>query len=134
MVILKLSEKQLNIEHFVIASGKSARHLRKMGDSIITAQKARDLKSVLRTNGIEGTADDDWQLVDCQSFLVHLLLPELRKQIDLEGHWSMSTRPTVAFSSNEAEYENNFEKLMDEYPMPENGPDKAQPPINVRKF
>jgi ribosomal silencing factor RsfS len=29
----------------------------------------------LRNTGIEGDANDDWQLVNCKNFLVHVMLP-----------------------------------------------------------
>ena len=29
----------------------------------------------LKNTGIEGESDDDWQLVNCKSFLVHVMLP-----------------------------------------------------------
>ena len=37
VINLKLAEQQMNISHFIIASGKSTRHLRKMAESIIVA-------------------------------------------------------------------------------------------------
>lgn len=138
VIILPLIEKQLNIEKFVIASGKSARHLRKMANSLTVAMKARELTSVKRTTVIEGDQDDDWQLVDCQSFLVHLLLPDTRKRIDLESHWSMHERPVIAYNKNENEYEKQFSKLLDEYPLPEedeaDGSLKPAPSIKVKKL
>jgi hypothetical protein len=29
----------------------------------------------LKNDGVEGDADDDWQLVNCKTFLVHVMLP-----------------------------------------------------------
>jgi ribosomal silencing factor RsfS len=37
VIILQLAEQQMDISHFIIASGRSTRHLRKMAESIIVA-------------------------------------------------------------------------------------------------
>lgn len=37
--------------------------------------KDRNLHKALGSKGVEGEAEDDWQVVDCHGFLVHVLLP-----------------------------------------------------------
>ena len=39
--------------------------------------------------------------------------------IDLESHWTMKERPIAVFNRNEEIYEENFSKLLDEFPCPD---------------
>lgn len=94
VIILKLPESLDNITHFVIANASSTRLIRQLGETIVervslyTLEKCylinfnlviklkqRELFQVLGTQGVEGSRHDDWQLVDCHTFLVHLMLP-----------------------------------------------------------
>lgn len=119
VIVLPLKQPLENIRHFVIASATSTRLVRQLGETIARALKARELNHVMGSTGVEGARDDDWQLVDCHEFLVQLMLPETRKVIDLESHWSMEERPYVPFSKSEEEYERHFRKLLDQYPAKE---------------
>lgn len=107
-----------NISNFVIASGRSARHLNKMSTTIVQALKNRKLFKE-KGGAAEGDKDDDWQLVDCQKFLVHLMLPETRAHVDLESHWSQKHRPYVTYNEDPVAYEQEFSKLLVMHPCPE---------------
>ena len=37
--------------------------------------KSRELFEVMGSKGAEGDKNDDWLLIDCHTFLVHLMLP-----------------------------------------------------------
>lgn len=37
--------------------------------------KEREIFELYKLQGIEGDRNDDWQLIDCHEFLVHLMLP-----------------------------------------------------------
>eukprot|EP00428_Durinskia_dybowskii_P078831 CAMPEP_0170362080 /NCGR_PEP_ID=MMETSP0117_2-20130122/4143_1 /TAXON_ID=400756 /ORGANISM="Durinskia baltica, Strain CSIRO CS-38" /LENGTH=105 /DNA_ID=CAMNT_0010616477 /DNA_START=373 /DNA_END=690 /DNA_ORIENTATION=+ len=86
-----------------------------MTTSIIAAMKDRRLKH----HGIEGEADDDWQCINCNYFLVHVLLPKTRKHLDIEGHWTSPTRPELLLHSSHPGYEAHFQQLLEQYPCPE---------------
>jgi len=118
VIILPLKESIDTIESFVIGTGKSHRQLRKLSESIVMALKDRGIHHALGSKGVEGDNEDDWQCVDCHKFLVHLMLPETRKHLDLETHWSMDVRPTVPFSHDPVEYERNFAEMLELYPCP----------------
>jgi ribosome-associated protein len=122
VVVIPLKPKLDSISEFVVATGRSTRHLRKMSDSIVTALKSRNLRQALGYKGAEGEKDDDWLLIDCHNVVVHLMLPGTRKAIDLEAHWStdQNARPSVTFSHNEDAYEKSFESLLEQYPVPDN--------------
>lgn len=119
VVVLNLNGDLGNIKQFVIGSGRSTRHLHKMSTSIVQSLKKRNLKRVQGSSGAEGEKDDDWQVVDCHTFLVHLMLPDTRKHLDLEGHWSKKERPVVVYNKNPIAYEQNFAKVLDKYPCPQ---------------
>lgn len=114
-----LAEPLDNITGFIFATGRSSRHLRKMADSLLIAMKRRRIKKKLLSGALEGTRDDDWQVVDCGSFVVHFMLEDTRRALDLESHWRMKVRPSVKFAQKENVYEDNFEKLLEQYPCPE---------------
>ncbi|RYH24210.1 RsfS/YbeB/iojap family protein [archaeon] len=80
--------------------------------------KKRELSKVIGASGIEGDKTDDWQVLDCHSFLVHMMLPETRKHLDLESHWSAETRPCLAFSKSDKELSQRMDELLDKYPVP----------------
>ena len=44
---------------------------------------------------------------------------ETRKHIDLESHWSKPYRPTITYHRNENLYEEQFMKLLEKYPCPD---------------
>lgn len=50
---------------------------------VFVQMKARNWKQASGTAGIEGEKNDEWQLVDCNNFLVHLLLPSKLFEISL---------------------------------------------------
>lgn len=81
--------------------------------------KARKLRSVPGAHGAEGEKDDDWVAVDCGNLAVHLMLPQTRKAVDLESHWSNANKPNVTYSPDESTYEKNFEELLEKHPIPE---------------
>ena len=87
VVVVKLLDKLDTISEMVIATGRSLRQIRKMADVVVRTLKARKLKQALGITGAEGDKDDDWLLVDCHNCVVHLMLPETRAELDLEGHW-----------------------------------------------
>lgn len=38
--------------------------------------------------GAEGRECDDWMLVDCDNLIVHVMIEETRRELDLEAYWS----------------------------------------------
>lgn len=109
-----------NINEFIIASGSSTRHLRKMSQAIVRALKDRGITKAMGFSGAEGAKDDDWLLIDCYDKVVHLMLPQTRKSLQLEAHWAEGNqRPQVTWNDKDNEYEANFEKVLEAYPVPE---------------
>lgn len=117
--IIKLNKKLDSISEFIFASGRSSRHLRVMGDSIVTALKLRKLKEAPGITGIEGSQEDDWQLIDCYNCVVHLMLPDKRKLLALEEHWSGGQRPYLHQTGDHKLDDLQFEHLLDNNPIPD---------------
>jgi len=109
-----------NIKEFIIVSGSSTRHLRKMSQAIVSALKARGITKAMGYSGAEGAKDDDWLLIDCYDRVVHLMLPTTRKSLQLEQHWAEDhARPQVTWTDRDSDYEANFEKVLEANPVPE---------------
>ena len=74
-------------DYFVIVTGKSVPHMRKMMDSVARALRARKLPNLKRKQIVEGRDCDDWMCVDCENIIVHAFVAEARAAYDLEEHW-----------------------------------------------
>ena len=73
---------------FVILTGRSDRQVRAIADSILQRLKARNEAPL----AVEGLADGNWVLIDCNDAIVHVFDPETRIQYDLEGLWRDAPR------------------------------------------
>ena len=110
VVVLPLEGKIDTIKTFVVASGQSRLHLRRLGETFVGGLKKRKLKQAPSISGYEGGSNDDWILVDCFDTVIHLLMPSTRKALRIEEHWGPGAeRPYVM----ECEKEEIFEKRMD---------------------
>lgn len=70
-------------DYFVIASGRSTRHVQGLADAIDAALRSKKLKS---TN-TEGLQEGHWVLLDYDDVVVHLFYWETRPFYNLEGLW-----------------------------------------------
>ncbi len=73
---------------FVILTGRSDRQVRAIADSILQTLKARDEAPL----AVEGLAEGNWVLIDCNDAIVHVFDPETRIQYDLESLWRDAPR------------------------------------------
>ncbi len=73
---------------FVILTGRSDRQVRAIADSILRSLKARNEAPL----AVEGLADGNWVLIDCNDAIVHVFDPETRIHFDLEGLWRDAPR------------------------------------------
>ncbi len=94
---------------FVILTGRSDRQVRAIADSILQKLKARDEAPL----AVEGLAEGNWVLIDCNDAIVHVFDPETRIQYDLESLWRDAPRldlgiagvdPNPDSSDEEAEF------------------------------
>ena len=69
----------------IVASGTSNRHVKSLADNI--AEKAREAGH--KPIGIEGEVGGEWDLLDLDDVLVHVMLPKVREFYNLEKLWSL---------------------------------------------
>ena len=87
---ISLDMRQLTsyADTFVILTGRSDRQVRAIADSIVQTLKARNEAPL----AVEGLADGNWVLIDCNDAIVHVFDPETRIQYDLESLWRDAPR------------------------------------------
>jgi len=74
-------------DYFVIVTAHSETHLRSLLDYVLNLLKE---KSVTPLNRARNAAESGWVLVDCGSFVVHLMEREKRDFYELEKLWFMA--------------------------------------------
>ena len=84
---------------FIVASGKSERQIKAMGDHL--ARQGRN--DGLRPMSIEGLREGKWGLLDFGDVVVHLFNGEERYLYDLEALWSEAPRLEFPLVEEEAE-------------------------------
>ena len=71
------------MDHLVITSGTSNRHVKSLANNVSMEAK----KHGMRPLGIEGADAGEWVLVDFGDVVVHVMLPATRDFYDLERLW-----------------------------------------------
>ncbi|MBT4520033.1 MAG: ribosome silencing factor [Halieaceae bacterium] len=71
------------MDHMVIASGTSSRHVKSLAGNVCTQAKKQGVFPL----GVEGEQSGDWVLVDLGDIVVHIMLPATRDFYDLERLW-----------------------------------------------
>lgn len=87
VVALDVREAVSFADTFVIATGRSDRHVQSIGDGIAEALAQAGEKPL----GIEGYQEGRWLLMDFSDVVVHVFQPEVRRHYDLERLWSDAT-------------------------------------------
>ena len=72
---------------FIVATGRSDRHVQSIGDGIAEALAQTGEKPL----GIEGYPEGRWLLMDFSDVIVHVFQPDVRRHYDLERLWSEAT-------------------------------------------
>lgn len=71
------------MDHLIIASGTSNRHVKSLANNVSVEVK----KTGLQPLGIEGNDVGEWVLLDFGDVVVHIMLPATRDYYDLERLW-----------------------------------------------
>ncbi len=77
---------------FIVATGRSDRHVRSIGDAIAEAIAKTGEKPL----GVEGYQDGRWLLMDLGDVIVHVFQADVRRHYDLERLWSEATPLNVS--------------------------------------
>lgn len=72
-------------DHMVICSGRSARHVKRLGETVIAHAKKAGLQP-----RVEGLAQAEWVLIDLNGVVVHIMQPMTRAYYQLEKLWDMA--------------------------------------------
>jgi ribosome-associated protein len=70
-------------DRFVVATGRTDRQLKAIAQSVAAAAHQRGL-----TASIEGLEAMEWLLIDLGDIVVHLFLPDVRKEFQFERLWA----------------------------------------------
>lgn len=93
----------LNVSHLtslmdfmIVATGRSDRHVRALGDALVESCKAKGIEIL----GQEGQEAAEWLLVDLVDVVVHVMLPRTREFYEIEKLWDISPRNDDATSGH----------------------------------
>jgi ribosome-associated protein len=84
LVALDVRELVFFADTFIIATGRSDRHVRSIADAIEEAATAWAEAPL----GVEGYKEGRWVLIDLGDVIVHVFQREVREHYDLERLWS----------------------------------------------
>lgn len=82
-------------DHMVICSGRSARHVKSIGETVIQNAKRAGLKP-----RVEGLSEAEWVLIDLNGVVVHIMQPTARAYYQLEKLWDMDAAPPESQQGN----------------------------------
>jgi len=83
---LDVSHLTSMMDFMIIATARSDRHVRSLGDSLTQACKERGIEVL----GSEGQEAAEWLLVDLVDVVVHIMLPRTRAFYEIEKLWDIS--------------------------------------------
>ena len=84
IVTIDLKNKSSIADYMIIASGTSSRHIQSLSEQILDKLKLSGLQNCK----IEGSASNDWKLIDGIDIIVHIFNKDKRKFYELEKMWS----------------------------------------------
>lgn len=81
---LNVSELTDVMDHLVIVTGSSNRHVKSLANNVVEELKKHGIRPV----GVEGLDDAEWVLVDYGDTVVHIMQAATRDFYELEKLWS----------------------------------------------
>ena len=71
-------------DHMIICSGGSARHVKRLGETVIAHAKEAGIQP-----RVEGLSQAEWVLIDLNGVVVHIMQPVTRAYYQLEKLWDL---------------------------------------------
>ncbi len=81
--VIRLEERTLIADAFVVVSGTSSLHMRSVADGVVDAMEKHALQRARR----EGANDANWILLDYGDVVVHIFSQEARETYNLDTLW-----------------------------------------------
>lgn len=82
-------------DHMIICSGGSSRHVKRIGETVISNAKDAGLSP-----RVEGLETADWVLIDLGGVIVHVMQPTTRSYYQIEKLWDVSPSDKQAGDSH----------------------------------
>ncbi|MBS62278.1 ribosome silencing factor [Salinisphaera sp.] len=82
--VLDVADLTTIADHMVICSGRSARHVKRLGETVIAHAKDAGIQP-----RVEGLSQAEWVLIDLNGVVVHIMQPVTRAYYQLEKLWDM---------------------------------------------
>lgn len=85
---LDVTELTTITDYMVICTGRSGRHVIRLGEELVQTAKRADLKP-----GVEGLRGGEWALIDLGGVVIHIMQPVARAHYQLEKLWDIDAQP-----------------------------------------
>lgn len=85
---LDVSQLTTIADHMVVCTGRSARHVKSIGNSVIVRSKTVGLQP-----RVEGLDQAEWVLIDLNGVIVHIMQPTTRARFQIEKLWDIDAIP-----------------------------------------
>ncbi|WP_353222208.1 ribosome silencing factor [Salinisphaera hydrothermalis] len=82
--VLDITQLTTIAEHMVICTGRSGRHVKRIGETVIANAKQAGLSP-----RVEGLEQSEWVLIDLNGVLVHIMQPVTRAYYQIEKLWDV---------------------------------------------
>lgn len=87
--VLDVSGLTTIADHMIICNGRSARHVKRIGETVIEHAKKAGLAP-----RVEGLSQSEWVLIDLNGVIVHIMQPATRAYYQIEKLWDMDLATT----------------------------------------
>lgn len=86
--VLDVTELTPITDYMVICNGRSARHVKRLGENLLQQAKGAGLRP-----RVEGLSEAEWVLIDMSGVVVHIMQPTARAYYQLEKLWDIPAQP-----------------------------------------